>query len=84
MEYLLKHICPLMNVCIGLFNKHLVGLNEGSIPRGDEIREIRPLTKNNLSLGLGTSMAPILDIWVPFWLPMSLLEYYENVQLVGH
>ena len=22
--------------------------------------------------------------WVPFWRPMSLLKYYENVQLVGH
>ena len=22
--------------------------------------------------------------WAPFWRPMSLLKYYENVQLVGH
>ena len=30
----------------------------GPIPWGDEIREIRPLTKKNPSLGLGAILAP--------------------------
>ena len=36
--------------------------------------------KSRHNIGLGADEST----WAPFWWPMSLLKYYENVQLVGH
>ena len=59
-------------------------MDKGPIPRGNEIREMRPPTNRKFVAGSRRHIGVNEWIWAPFGRLISLLKYYEKVQLVGH